>query len=111
MARLKLNDSFSLKELGHAILELAAASDQSQGANREAGEKTVRDMFAGTSESGESLNPEITFVYDSPKQVHVVIPDISLKRGKPEPSPLDEYDLRDIAAEAMGEISVRGCGK
>ena len=111
MARLKLNDGFSLKQLGRAILELAAESDQSQGTNRDAGEKTIRGMFDGTSESGVAVNPKIEFVYDSPEQVHLVIPDISSKRGKSEPSILDEYDLRDIAAEAMGEISVRGCGK
>ncbi|CUJ81392.1 hypothetical protein Q8W37_08545 [Shimia thalassica] len=111
MARLKLNDGVSLKELGLAILELAAESDQSQGANREAGEKTIRDMFNGTNEGGDPANPDISFVYDTAEQVHLVVPDLSSKRGKPAASALDDYDLRDIAAEAMGEISVRGCGK
>lgn len=114
MARLKLNQGVTLKRLGYEILELAAVPL----GQRSELEDNIKKMFDAKKASGEPENPAIDFVYDTDTKVTIVIPDLQGKRVtrdmevlRSDPSALADFKIEDIAAECMGEISIRGCGK
>jgi len=103
MARLKLKQDFSVKDIGCEVLRAARARALGERGEEEKAEGKIREMIA----EGEHL--DVTFVYDSRKRINIIIPDLSDKIGDDKP----DYDCwcDDFAYEAMGGIVVYGCGK
>lgn len=106
MARLVLGSDFTLKQLGYAILDTAAAYADGDTQRVADLETSIRAMFSGGN------NPAtIIFRYDDAQQVNIIIPDLEGKRIERVSSNLDDFEIADIAAECMGSIVIRGCGK
>ncbi|KXF90891.1 hypothetical protein [Phaeobacter inhibens] len=106
MARLVLGPEFTLKHLGYAILDAAAAKADGDADVVASLETEIRSMFEGAG------NPDsIAFHYDNSQLVNIVIPDLEGKRIERISKNLDDFEISDIAAECMGSIVIRGCGK
>ena len=105
MARLKLNAGMSLKQLGYAILDAAAAKADNATDRIVAAEERILGMFSN------DKSVRIYFHYDEPDRVHVVIPDLQGKRFPARQSSLQDFEISDIAAECMASVVIRGGGK
>ncbi len=92
MARFRLEAGQEEKELGRLILELAETRDEKARATLES---RIRDLVDSDSKK------KLKFVYDTNDEVHVVVPYLGDRK----------YSGNDLAHEAMGSISLRGCGK
>lgn len=92
MARFRLKAGYDEKDLGKLILELAETSDREE---RTRLQREIGDML------DPGFTPDIEFVYDTDKTVHIVVPNLERKK----------YSDNDFANEAMGYIVLRGCGK
>lgn len=92
MARFRLQSGKDEKDLGRLILKAAESEDEKSRSTREA---EIRDLV------DEASRKKIKFVYDTADTVHIVIPYLGGRK----------YSDNDLADEAMGSISLRGCGK
>ena len=101
MARLILNPDYSLKDLGCEVLRAARGRAQDDKGEEEVAERKIHEILANVG------NPEIKFVYDSPKLAHIVIPNLSGKVTEKEED--HESWCCKLAYEAMGGIVVYGC--
>lgn len=92
MARFRLDSGKDEKDLGESILKLAETRDEKSRSDLESDIRGLMD-----SESRK----KIKFVYDTEDTVHIVVPYLGDRK----------YSGNDLAHEAMGSISLRGCGK
>ncbi len=98
MARFKLREGYTEKDLGKLVLQIAEANGKSGGrlSQKEKADyqqqlsKMVDPAFAGA----------IQVVYDAGGVINIVIPWLG---GK-------DYSGNDLANEAMGSIVICGCG-
>lgn len=118
MARFKLAENTSLKDLGHAVVAAAKAFYEANGSLSDQSKTEIECGIRNCLDtSGKQVN--FHFHYDKTSDdtttgekitdLHIVIPDLS---GKAREAPFDTtpFDLADVAAESIGYVVIMGCG-
>ena len=107
MARLKLKQNKSLKDVGRGVLVAAQADALGNAAAKQSAQNEITAMLEDL--GGATVN----YVYDTPTQINVVVPFIGNKMVRSAEAMADEnqFELDEFAAEAMGFIVIFGCGK
>jgi len=98
MARFKLRQGYTEKDLGRAVLAIAREYGQSGGKlgreQLERFQKALRDLI------DPAFSGYIKPIYDTASEIHIVIPWVGET----------DYTGNDLADECMGSIVIRGCG-